>query len=115
MGDLSEHIPIPREHFTDKFYRRFQKHVVQSDGCWGWVGATYPGGYGMININGINYRAHRVAWTIKFGDIPDQMCVCHHCDNPKCVRPSHLWLGTQQENQEDKLRKGRQARKQQLS
>ncbi len=101
------HYPIPP--ITDIVLRRFVSKVAKSDGCWLWKGKTMSG-YGTVIINQHLFRAHRVAWTIAYGPIPDELCVCHTCDNPRCVRPSHLWLGTQEENQEDKIRKGRQAR-----
>jgi len=105
-GALSPHVAIP--HPSEETIQRFNSHIKYTDACWEWTGAI-RGGYGAVVINKKCYRAHRVAWVIRFGDIPNGMCVCHHCDNPRCVRPDHLWLGTQQENQEDKIRKGRQS------
>jgi len=80
-------------------------------GCWNWTGYL-NGGYGAFCIGGpirTNRvrKAHRVAWEIYNGEIPDGMCVCHHCDNPKCCNPNHLWLGTHKQNMEDMKSKGR--------
>jgi hypothetical protein len=89
---------------------RFWAKVRKSEGCWEWVGSKIPKGYGNI---GISYRppksalAHRVSWEIHFGPIPGGMFVCHHCDNPGCVRPDHLFLGTNLDNIRDSESKGR--------
>ena len=80
------------------------------DDCWEWVGARYPQGYGRIHRWGTDNRnsyTHRVAWELVNGTIPDGMCVCHHCDNPPCCNPRHLFLGTQNDNIQDSIKKGR--------
>lgn len=92
---------------------RFWKRVVKSDGCWLWTGNRAVGGYGVILPGGGTRGlalAHRVSWEIHFGPIPDGMHVLHKCDNPPCVNPAHLFLGTQRDNNTDKVRKGRQAK-----
>jgi len=86
---------------------RFWTKVKKTDGCWEWHGARSQGGYGELRTNYRLERAHRVSWTIHFGPIPDGLLVCHHCDNPPCVRPDHLFLGTGAMNTRDRDRKGR--------
>lgn len=75
-------------------------------GCWEWTGVTAHG-YGYFWTGGTNHRAHRVMWERVFGPIPDGLVVCHRCDNRKCVRPDHLYLGTQKENIGDVIARGR--------
>lgn len=98
------------------------KYVVDKDtGCWVWTAHRTPSGYGQIFVRnrtragapsrrGHGVRAHRVAWEMFRGEIPDGMVVCHRCDNPPCVNPDHLFLGTHADNQRDKDQKGRVAR-----
>lgn len=76
--------------------------------CWLWprVGNN---GYGKTTIRLKHWAAHRLAWVYANGEIPEGLCVCHSCDTPTCVRPTHLWLGTSQENTTDKVLKNRGA------
>jgi len=69
-----------------------------------------PKGYVLIRRKNVQIGVHRHIWQKCFGEIPEGMCVCHTCDNPPCINPEHLFLGTNQDNIDDKLRKGRQAR-----
>ncbi len=95
---------------TLELQRRFWSKVnMQPDGCWLWTDALTGTGtcYGMIKINGLVYRANRVAWMLTYGPIPDGFGVLHDCDNPPCVRPDHLFVGDQQRNHDDKKEKGR--------
>jgi len=87
---------------------RFWLHVKKSKGCWIWTGAKRDG-YGRIGGGpGKNaLQAHRVSWELEYGPIPEGKCVLHRCDNPPCVRPRHLFLGTKFENAVDRDRKGR--------
>jgi hypothetical protein len=84
-----------------------------SDACWPWVASCDAKGYGHIGIAGKTVRASRVAWELSNGPVPDGLFVLHNCpdgDNPTCVNPAHLWLGTHQDNMRDRERKGRTAR-----
>jgi len=63
-------------------------------GCWEWTGARDQNGYGNLRIAGLWYKAHRYAYELTHGPVPDGMKVCHRCNNPPCCRPDHLWLGT---------------------
>jgi hypothetical protein len=88
---------------------RFWEKVDKSGNCWVWTGGTTQYGYGHTkDDNGRDIMTHQVSWQLHYGPIPPGMCVCHTCDNPPCVRPDHLFLGTKRENLEDMVRKGRQ-------
>ena len=78
-----------------------------NSGCWLWTGASGTRGYGHIRKNGKMLKAHRVAWTLYRGAIPEGLCVLHHCDVTSCVNPGHLFIGTHTDNMRDKERKGR--------
>lgn len=80
------------------------------DECWEWQGyLKLEKPYGRFRVFGKMHQAHRVAWHLAYGAIPDDLFVCHHCDNHACVNPAHLWLGTVQDNANDMVRKGRSA------
>lgn len=87
--------------------KRFWSRVLKTDECWVWQGTVDRDGYGHIKHNGKNVRSHRVAYILQIGEITDGLFVCHHCDNPACVRPDHLFLGTCSDNMKDCTRKGR--------
>jgi HNH endonuclease len=76
-------------------------------GCVIWTGSVGGNGYGLVWKDGVKQLAHRVAYERKFGPIPDGMFVCHHCDTRRCIKPEHLFLGTQRDNMADMHAKGR--------
>lgn len=81
--------------------------MAKSEGCWNWTASTFRDGYGQFQCP-LGTRAHRVSWALEYGEIPT-LQVLHRCDNPRCVRPSHLFLGTNADNLADRQAKGRQA------
>ena len=87
--------------------QRFWPKVEKTDGCWIWRGFRQKAGYGVTTVDRRCWLTHRVAWTLCCGPIPDGLGVLHHCDNPPCVRPDHLFLGTNADNMADMNRKGR--------
>lgn len=93
---------------------RFMKYVEQGEACWTWKGATSNAGYGVFNLRGVYVLAHRLAYLMHTGTRPGQKNVLHRCDNPRCVRPEHLFVGTQGDNVADKIAKGRQPRGEQV-
>lgn len=92
--------------FAQRFWAKVMKGGPAE--CWPWVGAKKSSGYG--NFAGIGTSiASRVSWELTKGPIPSGLFVCHHCDNPPCCNPTHLFVGTQRENISDMFKKGRQA------
>lgn len=95
--------------FTSSLESFYQK-VEKTKSCWIWIGTRLKSGYGQLRVGKRKrMRAHRFIWEKTFGQIPNGLCVCHKCDNPSCVNPIHLFLGTHQDNRDDCCAKGRQA------
>jgi hypothetical protein len=100
-------MPAHKIPIEERLWGRMSKSE-EDDGCWLWVGGHRDReGYGIVKLDGLNQRAHRVAWKLAHGLIPPGLCVLHRCDNPPCIRPDHLFVGTVGDNNRDRSRKGR--------
>ncbi len=100
MNTLSHLFPEQIERLKERFWKKVE--IRGEDDCWEWTAALNTSGYGHIQVSTKRLSvAHRVCYMLRFGDIPPKMLVCHSCDNPKCVNPKHLWIGTHNQNMED--------------
>lgn len=93
----------------DKFWSLVDDSEYGPAGCWVWQAYRNKQSYGVINTNCQRFLAHRFSWFLVHGNIPDDLIACHRCDNPSCVNPSHVWLGTRQQNALDRDSKKRVA------
>lgn len=98
-------MPKPASIISDTYFA--ERSTKVENGCWEWSLRVSPNGYGQAKVSQKFWTAHRLSWTYHKGPIPDGMIVCHKCDNRKCINPSHLFLGTTQDNVDDKMKKGR--------
>ena len=97
-----------RKTVEERFWAKVSKKG--RDDCWKWAGSKMTAGYGEISIGLKLVGSHRVSWELHNGPIPDGLWVLHACDNRSCVNPEHLFLGTQQDNTDDMMQKGRHGR-----
>lgn len=96
---------------SERFWRKVQK----TDSCWLWIGSRNQKGYGQFSIEGRLHHAHRIAFQLFGGHIPEGFFVLHSCDNPSCVNPRHLRAGTAKENTRDCILKGRDRKRRKLT
>ncbi len=99
-------VPLTAEELLD-VGSQFWPQVQIGRGCWLWTGTILSDGYGGLTIKSRPQRANRIAFRLTVGDISAEICICHSCDNPPCVRPDHLFAGTHTDNMRDKIAKAR--------
>lgn len=95
--------------FSEEFVARFEAKILKTEQCWEWTASCAGRGYGQMKLPKQRRQeyAHRLAYMIYIGAIPEKREVCHSCDNPKCCNPAHLFLGTSHDNHADMVSKNR--------
>jgi len=108
-GTLTGYKMPTGHYFRRQIHIRFWAKVDKRgpNDCWPWTGTTDKDGYGEIHFHGKHDKAHRVSWELLHGPIPENMKICHHCDNPPCCNDAHHFLGTTADNNKDRAQKGR--------
>lgn len=104
---MSERKMPPSRPIEERFWEKVDKRGGLD--CWLWKAGRHEQGYGQIKVKGKTLLAHRVAYQLRYGELPEGHCVLHDCDNPPCCNPAHLFSGTQNDNVQDKTKKERQA------
>lgn len=115
VGEGNERQPV--QFISQEIYTRFWQKVNKfgpvyeplKTRCWVWIAAKDYEGYGAFNGKPLSKRSHRASWELSIGVIPEGLCVLHKCDNPSCVNPAHLRLGSNKDNTLDMIEKGRHA------
>lgn len=98
---------VLKQHHGKTLAERIEIYTKRTEDCWLWIGYRDPQGYGRLNVGNRPLLAHRLSYEQKYGSIPDGKILCHKCDNPQCVNPDHMFVGTQADNIADMEHKGR--------
>lgn len=111
-GDVQADVPLRHKRpvglSLSETFDYFMPGIPGAD-CWEWAGSRNRAGYGVVRMTDSSFPAHRVSYELFIGPIPEGWCVCHRCDNPPCCNPNHLFVGTKDDNNQDKVAKGRNA------
>lgn len=99
---------MPAKSYLTLLERLLEKSILLENGCLEWTASRTSKGYGRLNVDLHPRSSHRLSWEVFYGDIPEGKQVLHRCDNPPCINPLHLFLGTNLDNSNDKVSKGRQ-------